>query len=345
MTKPTENWKFRPHPLLANPHVQTIMAVHWPRRVAPYVATQHRVLLDDGDQIVLHEDKPAVADEATPSVLLVHGLSGSYQSNYMTRMAEKLAARGYRVFRADMRGCGASEGLARRPSHCGLSSDVASAIHAVAELYCDSPLSLIGYSLGGSLSLNMLADAGEMRVGNLEKTLVVCPPVDLISCERHFRTSLGRWYDRFFVREIWQQAVRRWHCFPDIAPASIPRRPPKLRDIDELIVAPSGGFSSAEHYYRETQPGPRLASIRQPTTIVFSKDDPIVPCAPLFEYALSDSIETILTTHGGHLGFLGARGVDCDFRWLDWRIIEWLEQPHKRQTTSDLIEHACSKQT
>jgi predicted alpha/beta-fold hydrolase len=342
MNHATEVWKFRPHPLLANPHVQTIMAVHWPRRVAPYRATRHVVTLADGDQIVLHEDAPAQGDDTSPSVLLVHGLSGSFESTYMTRMAEKLTVRGYRVFRADMRGCGASEGLARQPAHCGLASDIASAIHMIAELYCDSPVSLVGYSLGGTLSLNMLADAGEMRVSSLEKTLVVCPPIDLFSCERNFRSSWGRWYDRFFVKEIWQQVVRRWQSFPDIAPAAIPRRPPRLRDIDDLVIAPSGGFTSAEHYYSVTQPGPRLASIRQPVTIVFSEDDPVVPCGPLFEYPHSDSIETIITTHGGHLGFLGARGVDSDFRWLDWRIIEWLADPRQRQTERTLKDHAYS---
>jgi predicted alpha/beta-fold hydrolase len=44
----------------------------------------------------------------------------------------------------------------------------------------------------------------------------------------------------------------------------------------------------------------------------------------LFNYPHSDSIETVITTHGGHLGFLGTTGVDPDFRWLDWRIIDWL---------------------
>jgi hypothetical protein len=324
MNRPTETWKFRPHPLLANSHLQTVMGIHWPRKVAAYQATQHKILLDDGDTIVLHEDAPASANDTTPSVLLIHGLSGSFQSSYMTRMAEKLTERGYRSFRADMRGCGAGEGLAKTPAHCGLSTDVASAVHLISELYSESPLSVVGFSLGGTLTLNMLGEVGEMRVGNLEKSLVICPPIDLFSCERNFRTMLGRRYDQFFVKQIWNQIVKRWQQFPDVAPEAIPRRPRKLREIDELVIAPSGGFTSAEHYYRDTQPGPKLAAIRQPVTIVFAKDDPIVPCAPLFNYPHSDSIETIITSHGGHLGFLGASGVDPDFRWLDWRIIEWL---------------------
>ncbi len=338
MSRPAEAWKFRPHPLLANSHLQTVMGIHWPRRVAPYAATQHKVVLDDGDTIVLHEDAPAGATQATKSVLLIHGLSGSHLSSYMTRMAEKLTAHGYRSFRADMRGCGAGEGLAKSPAHCGQSSDVASALHTISELYGESRVSIVGFSLGGTLVLNMLGDAGEMRIGNLEKSLVVCPPIDLFSCERNFRTFLGRKYDKFFVKMIWNQVVRRWQQFPDIAPPAVPRRPRKMREIDELVIAPSGGFSSAEHYYTETQPGPKLAVIRQPVTIVFSKDDPIVPCGPLFDFPHSDSVETIVTSHGGHLGFLGLTGIDQDFRWLDWRILEWLEHPHRRQTPRDVLD-------
>lgn len=330
MKRPSEVWRFRPHPLLANSHIQTVMAVHWPRRAAAYAATQHRVELEGGDVIVLHEDAPVHADDTTPSVLLIHGLTGSFESAYMTRMAEKIVAHGLRAFRLDMRGCGAGEGLAKVPAHCGLWNDVVAAVQLITELYSESNLSLVGYSLGGTISLNMLAEAGEMRVGNLEKTLVVCPPIDLFACERHFRTFFGGRYDKFFVKEIWRQVMNRWQKFPDMLPSAIPKRPRKLRDIDELVVAPGGGFTSAEHYYRETQPGPRLAEIRQPVTIVFAKDDPVVPMAPLFDYPHSNSIETVVTSHGGHLGFLGMRGIDRDFRWLDWRILEWLDHPHSR---------------
>ena len=80
----------------------------------------HFVPVDDlspehgGDQIALHEDRPADFGPTTPVVLLIHGLSGSYESTYMCRMAEQLTARGYTTFRMDMRGCGAGEDVARR---------------------------------------------------------------------------------------------------------------------------------------------------------------------------------------------------------------------------------------
>ena len=244
----------------------------------------------------------------------------------MRRTAHRLAERGYRVFRMDMRGCGAGEGIAKLPPHCGQSTDVASSLFYIAELYPETETSIVAFSMGGTLALNMLAEAGEMRVGNLHRSLVVCPPIDLTHVEQHFRTFWGRRYNNFFIGLIWPQMLRRWQLYPELAPKSIPSRPKRLYDIDELVIAPSGGFASAEDYYQQTSPGPKLPSIKQPVTILFSEDDPVVPVEPLFDSLHSSSIETITTHQGGHLGFLAGRNDDPDFRWLDWRIIDWLAE-------------------
>ena len=331
------SWEFNPNPLMANRHLQTILGIHWPRRDAPYQAIQHQVVLDDGDCIVLHEDVPIEGVESSPSVLLIHGLAGCYLSTYMCRMADQLVERGYRVFRMDMRGCGAGEGLAKLPSHCGRSTDTAAALHHIAEMYPDSDTSVVAYSMGGTITMNMLAEAGEMRIGNLERSFVICPPIELQHVERHFRTFWGRPYDRFFVRLLWKQITHRWRLFPETAPSVIPRRPKRLRDIDELVIAPSGGFDSAEDYYDKTSPGPKLKSINQPLTIFFSEDDPIVPIDPLHSYPRSSSIDVITTPRGGHLGFLARRNNDPTFRWLDWRIFDWLKQGQPNLTSETQI--------
>jgi predicted alpha/beta-fold hydrolase len=328
----TEHWKFRPHRLLRNGHLQTVAALYLPCKVRPYNATCHHVPVDEtppdegGDQIALHEDRPTDRQPASPVVLLIHGLSGSYQSIYMCRMADRLAARGYVAFRMDMRGCGAGEDLARRPTHCGRSGDVAAAVGFIAERYPEAPLYVVGYSMGGTLALNMLAEAGHSRIGNLERTIAICPPINLFAVQKQLETRLGRRYDRFFVKSLWQQVKKRWQRFPDMKPETPPPLPKKLGEINEWVIAPSGGFQNADDYYAKTQPGPKLASIRQPAMIIAAKDDPIVPTAPLLDYPVSESVETLVVPGGGHLGFLAARNGDPDIRWLDWRIIDWIEK-------------------
>jgi predicted alpha/beta-fold hydrolase len=33
-------------------------------------------------------------------------------------------------------------------------------------------------------------------------------------------------------------------------------------------------------------------------------------------------VRLIATDHGGHVGFVGKKGLDPDSRWLDWRVVE-----------------------
>ena len=123
--------------------------------------------------------------------------------------------------------------------------------------------------------------------------------------ERHFRSGLGRRYDKFFVNLLWKQNLQRWKLHPEEAPNKIPRPPRRLRELDEIVTAPTGGFRSAADYYEQSSPGPKLAAIRQPVTIFSSEDDPIVPVGPLLSSSLSDSTELVTSTYGGHLGFFG----------------------------------------
>ena len=323
----TTHWEFRHHPLLPGGHMQTFAGLYLPRKEMPYQAAQHKISLADGDHLVVHEDLPADWTADRSSVLLIHGLAGSYLSTYMCRITDRLLEAGYGVFRLDMRGCGAGEGLARYCTHCDRWEDAAAALEFIANRHPQSATSLVGYSMGGAIALNLLAQSGNTRIGNWQRTLAICPPIDLFDIERRFDRPLGRPYDRFFVRLLWRQFISRWHRFPELAPHRIPqRRPRRLRQIDQMVTAPLGGFKTVESYYREAAPGPKLASIQQPATILASANDPIVPSEPLNRYPRSGAVETVVTHSGGHLGFIARRTNDQDRRWLDWRILDWLQQ-------------------
>ena len=95
---------------------------------------------------------------ADRSALLIHGLGGCHDSGYMQRIAHKLNARGVRVFRMDLRGCGAGMGLARLPYHSGRSEDARAALAAIARICRNSPTTLVGFSLGANMSLKLLGE-------------------------------------------------------------------------------------------------------------------------------------------------------------------------------------------
>jgi predicted alpha/beta-fold hydrolase len=317
--------RFRPHPLFPTGHLQTLAGLYLPWNSTVEPAEKCIVPLDDGDQLVLHDDCPPTWQPRDRTAMLVHGLGGCHQSGYMRRVAVKLVDRGWRVFRMDQRGCGAGEVLARRSTHCGRSDDVAAAAEWIRQHCPCSPLSIVGFSMGGTIALN-LACRGTAVPAHVVTFVTVSPPVDLRAAAAHFETPQGRPYDRHFVRLIWKQTVRWAQRNPASPAIDLRRQPRRLRELDERVTAPLAGFASADDYYVRTSPGPHLTAVRIPSLVIASADDPVVRAEPLKQLRLSDSISLLITKRGGHLGFIGQRCQDPDRRWMDWRIIDWLTQ-------------------
>jgi predicted alpha/beta-fold hydrolase len=319
---------FRPHPFLRSGHLQTLAGVFLPGRLPEYRARQHRVTLDDGDQIVLHDDCPAEWKPGGPVALLMHGLGGCHRSVYMRRIAHKLSARGVRAFRMDLRGCGAGIELARLPYHSGRSADAAAALGFLTALCRESPVTLVGFSLGGNIALKLAAESAMSGPSNLRRVMAVSPPVDLSACSRWIGRWQSRGYDRYFAELLRIQLAERRSRAPHAVSIDFARRPKRLVEIDDWFTAPVCGFGTAERYYRECSSAPLLSEIRLPTLILAAADDPLVPLHALESARLSSSTALRVTPHGGHLGFIGARSHDPDRRWMDWRVVDWVCDAH-----------------
>ncbi len=315
---------FQPHPLLSGPHAQTLAGVYLPGHRFRYQATQHRVQLDDGDQIILHDDCPSAWQASDRSALLIHGLAGCHESGYMQRIAHKLNARGVRTFRMDLRGCGAGAGLARLPYHSGRSEDAAAALAAIAIQFSQSPTTLIGFSLGANITLKLLGELEGRPCGNLDSAVAVSPPVDLAACSRQIQKGANRMYDRHFVGLLLEQIKARRGVLPEAASVTFSRRPKTLWEFDHEFTAVVSGFGTAENYYRLASSAQFIPSIRTPTLILASRDDPIIPCDGWERAKIPPAVDVRLTQRGGHLGFVARAGVDPDRRWMDWRVVDWV---------------------
>jgi predicted alpha/beta-fold hydrolase len=316
--------QFAPHPLVRGGHLQTIVGAYLPWRRVAYRAVQVRVPLDDGDQLVLHDDVPAGWQPGDSVALLVHGLGGCYLSSYMQRCMAKLTARGCRVFRMDLRGSGAGFSLARHPVHAGRSEDARAALRAVSERCPDSPIHVVGFSMGANIVLKMAGEYGPAAPPELASILAVSPPIDLIECSRNMHRGTNRWYDRRFVRNLLAHVARRERQVPDALTAPLNPKPRKLVEFDEQFTAPLSGFADARDYYERASSGPLLRHIAVPALIVTAANDPIIPVAPFERASYSPTTRLVITPCGGHLGFLGRSGIDPDRRWLDWRVIDWI---------------------
>src|SRR3954468_19471647 len=91
--------------------------------------------------------------ERALTVVLVHGLEGSTESQYIVGTANKAWAAGMNVVRMNMRNCGGTERLGPTLYHSGMSADVGAVMRTLIEQDGLHRVGLVGFSMGGNLVL------------------------------------------------------------------------------------------------------------------------------------------------------------------------------------------------
>jgi predicted alpha/beta-fold hydrolase len=312
---------FRPLPFVNNPHLQTVLSLWMKRGRMKGPTRNHYVLLPDGDQLVMHDNTPHGWQVGHPVAVIVHGLTGCYNSGGVVLQAKRLYEHGVRTFRLDLRGAGAGLKLAKGSYHAGCSADVREALHVVAALAPHSPILLAGISLGGNVSLKLAGELTEHPVPNLAKVAALNPPIDLFACTTLIAEPRNRIYERHFVAELVKLAIRRAKRFHQPLPKFTHRM--RLRTFDEIYTAPRNGFASVDDYYSRSSSRGLIPRIPIPTLILTARDDPFVAVGPIEEVAHCPNVEVFISDRGGHTGFLGRDGFG-GIGWAESRIAEWL---------------------
>lgn len=306
-------------------HLQTLIGYYRRDRVSIPPADRLEVDLGDGDRLLVHVSTPETWKPGDPCALLLHGLTGSNKSSHVVRVASELVRRGWRVGRVDLRGAGEGFGLARKLYHVGRSCDIRHAARAFLVGTVDSPLAVVGFSLGGNIALKLALEAGGSALPQLLAVAAVCPPVDPSACVRRVCSGRFRLYDRVFYRDLRSDWLRRRQLFPDLPEIELPKRG-TLRLFDDLVTAPLNGYASSDEYYQANATAHRLVEMPIPALIVASADDPVVTIEPLSELARKRThpahLHLELTAGGGHLGYVGR--TKSPLSWAEERVVDWL---------------------
>ena len=316
---------FEPFHFLRTGRAQTIFSPYLPGQLRPYQARQHIVDLPDGDKIVLHDDCPADWQPGDRVALLLHGVTGCHGSPYLVRIVAKLNERGVRTFRMDQRGCGAGMKLAQYAAHAGRSEDALAAAEEIHQLCPQSPCTIVGYSLGGNITLKLLGESGSRVPVNIESAIAVSPPIDLVCCGENIDVGFNRFFSKFFARQLVRFVQQRRDFISGLADVELSPKPRSVVDFDDRVTAPLSGFDGVWDYYRKCSSSPRLNEITLPTLIITAHDDPVIPFEMFSRAELSKTTTLLETPQGGHVGYYGTGGSDPDRWWVDWRIIDWIQ--------------------
>jgi uncharacterized protein len=310
---------FRPHPLLRNPHLQTV----FPALLRPVPRLDLRIErweLPDGDFLDLgwHGTGPG------PRVILLHGLTGGFDSKYARGLARQLGEKGWRTVILQARGAGPEPNRKPYSYHHGHTADLralAQRLHAESP---ETPLYAVGWSLGANVLLKYLGESGDETP--LAGAAAVCAPFDLHRCAVHLSQGVARLYQNDLLRGLKQTLRNKHRRIPlpiDIGRALAAR---DFIEFDDYATAPLNGFSDAADYYVRSASGQFLRHIQRPTLVIHAKDDPfMVPDIIPDEGQLSPQVTLELCDFGGHVGFVTAgRRLKPEY-WLERRIPDYLD--------------------
>jgi len=272
-------------------------------------------------RVLIHSQRPT----GTPKgeLILVHGLEGSSASGYARSMVHAALQRGWATHRFNMRGCGGADELALSGYHAGQTSDLLAFLRERRRA-SSLPLFVIGFSLGGNVTLKLAGELGDGARELLTGVCAVSTPIDLAASVAALGRRQNFIYQGRFLDRLKDRIRRKNRQAPDVYTLEHLPKIKSIQDFDDHYTARLFGFGTAANYFRTQSSNQFLERIRVPTLLVQSKDDPLVPFAIFDHPAIGANpyLALLAVEHGGHLGFL-ARGKPRF--WLDQTVLDWAE--------------------
>jgi uncharacterized protein len=300
-------------------HAQTIHPALF-RRVTPAASHAERLELPDGDFLDLEWS----GNTSSRLAILSHGLEADMNTGYIRGMAAALVRRGWDVLTWNFRGCGGEPNRLLRMYHSGATEDLHSVVRHALENHPADSVDLIGFSLGGNLTLKYLGERPAGLPQQLHRAVVFSVPCDLACSSRQLAVPSNRIYmDRFLVAMRAKIRAKK-AMFPDQLDLSGLDRIRTFQEFDDRFTAPIHGFQDAADYWARNSSRQFIPHIVHPTLLVNAANDPFLgpACYPREEAAASPHFHFECPATGGHVGF-PTFGCGGEY-WPESRAAEFL---------------------
>jgi len=324
--------KFEPHGWLRSGHLQTIAGTFVRRRFAVPEGEERLFRVDAETQLKGYCHWQAGKRRDFPVIVVVHGLEGSSESNYMWGIADKAWARGFHAVRMNQRNCGGTERLTPTLYNSGLSGDYrAVLLELIAEGF--EQIYFAGYSMGGNLVTKMAGEWGPAPPKELRGVCAVCPSMDLSACADALEETENFLYQRHFVKGLMARYRRKAQLFPQRYSKNGFGPVRTVREFDDEITAPYFGYRDAEDYYQHAGAKRVIGDVSVPMLVITAKDDPFVPYEALVRAGVEKNarVQFVAPEHGGHCGFI-SKWQGSERFWAEERIVEFVEERSKEVT-------------
>jgi len=259
-------------------------------------------------------------------VLISHGLEGSSDAQYCKGTAKYFVQNGWDALVWNCRSCSGEMNRNFRLYHHGDTDDISTVItYALSSGRYDA-LALVGYSMGGNISLKYVGTAGDKLPEQVCAAVAFSAPCDI----RAGADVLDRWdnwvYKARFLSYLKQKIRKKAHQFPGMLDITKLKQVRQWYDFDEYFSAPICGFPSADEFHAQASAKNFIAGTRIPTLIVSALNDPILTpaCFPIATATEHPFLHLELTIGGGHCGFAMRGGKE--FSWAEQRAFQFIKE-------------------
>jgi predicted alpha/beta-fold hydrolase len=301
-----ETRPFTPRRWLSGGHVQTVASFLIQRHIHLPAPEERMIEVEPGIQVLCHCHWQADRTRAL-TIIIVHGLEGSSESQYMLGITEKALAAGMNVIRYNQRNCGGTDALAPVLYHSGLSNDVAAVAQEVVVRDGVSRLALVGFSMGGNIVLKLAGEWGAQAPPQFRGVAACCPAIDLAVSADELHDPSNRIYETYFLWALRRRMRQKARLFPGHFDVSRLHGIRSLREFDDKVTAYYCGFAGVDDYYDRASAAHTVEQIAVPALILYAANDPFIRITAETRRKISSNpnVTFVETKDGGHCAFIG----------------------------------------
>lgn len=307
---------FTPRRWLGGGHVQTLASFLIQRRFHVPAPEERLIEVEPGIQVLCHCHWQADRTRAL-TIIIVHGLEGSSESQYMLGVTEKALDAGMNVIRYNQRNCGGTDALAPVLYHSGLSNDVAAVAREIISRDGVSRLALVGFSMGGNIVLKLAGEWGTEAPPEFRAVAACCPAIDLAVSSDTLHQFSNRLYEKYFLWALRRRMLQKARLFPGHFDVSRLRGIRSLREFDDKVTAYYCGFKGVTDYYDRASAAHGIERIAVPALVLYAANDPFIRITPETrrKFSSNPNITFVETADGGHCAFVGSPVKLSDEAW------------------------------
>ncbi|MBX2871389.1 MAG: alpha/beta fold hydrolase [Saprospiraceae bacterium] len=262
--------------------------------------TRERISTADGDFLDLDWSKVG----SNKLVLTLHGLEGQSDRAYIRGMIKHFNGEGWDGLAMNYRGCSGETNLRLQTYHMAATGDVHEVLTYVTKDGKYEEVVIIGFSLGGNLTLRLLAEVANDPPTWLKAAVAFSVPCDISTANIEIHRWFNYLYLRRFLNTLNEKAKLKAKQFPDKVqlPTKMPRT---FYEFDDWFTGPIHGFKNGADYYAKANSLQILDAIKIPVLLVNASDDTFLSqaCYPVEIAKESQYLFFERPKHGGHVGF------------------------------------------